>query len=221
MATFVCLHGAGGRGRDWRLVADHLAHHGHEVLGVDLPVDQPVGLEAYVAATVAAIGDRTDDLAIVGQSLAGLVAPIVAARVPARLLVLVGAMVPSPGETGGDWWTTTGQHAAMAAQGLPDQTDETLYLHDVPADVLATMEPPRDQTGEIFEDPWPLDRWPDVPTRFLAFRDDRLFPASWLVPLARERIGIEPDVVPGGHCAYLSEPAALAAALARCWEELG
>ena len=32
---------------------------------------------------------------------------------------------------------------------------------------------------------------------------------------ARERLGVEPDVVPGGHLAALSRPAELAAALAR------
>jgi hypothetical protein len=33
--------------------------------------------------------------------------------------------------------------------------------------------------------------------------------------VARERLGVEPDLVPGGHLAALSRPAELAAALAR------
>ena len=28
------------------------------------------------------------------------------------------------------------------------------------------------------EDPWPLDSWPDVETRYLALGDDRCFPAA-------------------------------------------
>jgi pimeloyl-ACP methyl ester carboxylesterase len=78
---------------------------------------------------------------------------------------------------------------------------------------------PRDQTSTLFEEPWPLSAWPDVPTRFLLCREDRFFPAVWLRALVRERLGIEPGEVPGGHCAYLSQPAALAAALHDCWVE--
>ena len=51
---------------------------------------------------------------------------------------------------------------AVAAQGFPDDSAETMFLHDVPADVLATVEPPSFQTS----------------TRFMLCRDDRLFPAA-------------------------------------------
>ena len=37
-----------------------------------------------------------------------MTAPLVCARVPAELLVLVAAMVPAPGEPPGDWWQNTG-----------------------------------------------------------------------------------------------------------------
>ena len=35
-------------------------------------------------------------------------APVACARTPVRLLVLVNAMIPSPGETAGEWWDHTG-----------------------------------------------------------------------------------------------------------------
>ncbi len=224
MALFVYVHGAGGRGSDINLVAEHLRGLGHESLGVDLPCDQEVGLDAYADAVVHALesigAERRDDVVIVGQSLGGLTAPIVATRVPTRLLVLLAAMVPTPGETGGQWWSATGHDAAFAAQGLPDERDETVYTNEVPADVLAAAEPPRDQTGRIMEDPWPLPAWPDVPTRALVCRQDHFFPAPWLSQVVRDRLGIEPDVIDGDHCAYLSGPAELAAALDRCWRDV-
>jgi pimeloyl-ACP methyl ester carboxylesterase len=221
MATFVLIHGAGGRASYWNLVAAELEPLGHEVVAMDLPCDQQVGLDAYAAAVVDAIGQRRGELVLVAQSLAGFIAPLVCTQVPVDLMVLVAAMVPRPGESGGEWWGVTGHAAAVAAEGLPDDSAETLFTHDVPAEVLASVEPPRDQTSTLFEEPWPLPAWPDVPTRFIVCRDDRFFPAAWLRPIVRERLGIEPSDIPGGHCAFLSQPRALADALVRSWAERG
>jgi pimeloyl-ACP methyl ester carboxylesterase len=217
MATFVGLHGAGGHAAYWRLVAAELENHGHEFVAVDLPCEQEVGLSAYTAAVVDAIGGRRGDLVLVAQSLSGLVAPLVCDHVRVEMMVLVAAMVPRPGETGFAWWQNTGHAAALTRQGLPDESSETLFTHDVPPEVLASFPPPRDQTSTLFEEPWPRTRWPNVPTRFLLCRDDRFFPADWLRDIVRERLGIEPSEIPGGHCAFLSQPRAFADALAQCW----
>jgi pimeloyl-ACP methyl ester carboxylesterase len=40
-------------------------------------------------------------------------------------------------------------------------------------------------------------------------RDDRLFPLEFQRRVAQDRLGLEVDVVPGGHLAALSYPAAL------------
>lgn len=58
--------------------------------------------------------------------------------------------------------------------------------------------------------PFPLDRWPDVPTRVVAGRDDRLFPATFQRRVAGERLGVAPDEIPGGHLVALAQPVALA-----------
>jgi pimeloyl-ACP methyl ester carboxylesterase len=220
MATFVCIHGAGGRGSYWRFVETELNRAGHQVVAINLPCDQEVGLAAYAGAVVDAIPPGRQDVVLVAQSLGGFVAPLVAARVPVELIVLVAAMVPRPGETGGQWWANTGHADAVAAQHLPDHTEETLFTHDVPPDVLAAIEPPRPQTATLFEEPWPLEAWPAVPTRFLLCREDRFFPPGWLRRVVNDRLGVDPIEVPGGHCAFLSQPVALADALVQCWEEL-
>jgi hypothetical protein len=44
---------------------------------------------------------------------------------------------------------------------------------------------------------------------------DRFFPARWLRPLVRERLGIEPDEIDSGHCPALSRPRELAELLDR------
>jgi hypothetical protein len=64
----------------------------------------------------------------------------------------------------------------------------------------------RPQSGTPFEEPWPLEAWPDVPTRFLLCRDDRFFPAEFQRRVVRERLGITPDEMPGGHLPALGHP---------------
>jgi len=80
--------------------------------------------------------------------MGGLTAPLVCGPLPVELLVLVNAMIPLPGETGGDWWTVTGQHAARVAYwdragiaGEPDD-DAVMFFHYVPADVTAAARRP-------------------------------------------------------------------------------
>jgi len=59
-------------------------------------------------------------------------------------------------------------------------------------------------------EPWPLATWPDVPTRVLAGRHDRMFPLKFQRRVARDRLGIKCEEVDGGHMVALSNPVALA-----------
>jgi pimeloyl-ACP methyl ester carboxylesterase len=229
MATYVLVPGASGSAFYWHRVEPLLRERGHDVVAVDLPAgDDTAGLGTYADTVVEAIGDRTGPLVLVAQSLGGLTAPLVAARVPAELLVFLNAMIPRPGESGGEWWENTGQAAAaeqMAARdGRSAEFDlETWFFHDVPPEVTAAVfargGPP--QSGAAFEGPWPLDALPDVPVRFLQGRDDRFFPVEFQRRQARERLGIEIDVMPGGHLVALSQPVELVARLERYRSELG
>ena len=205
------IHGAGDRAWHWHFVADELRERGHDAVAVDLPSeDESAGLSEYAATVVEAIGDR-GDLVVVAHSLGGFTAPLVCARVPVDLLVLVAGMVPSPGETGEDWWTNT---RYAPAPGYDGDDEIAIYLHDVPPDLAAeALAKSRDQTMTPMREPWPLDAWPDVPTRYLLCRDDRFFGADWTRRMVRERLGIEADEIDGGHCVYLSRPAELAARL--------
>jgi len=134
-------------------------------------------------------------------------------------MILVAAMVPRPGESGGAWWTNTGHAEARG----PDASDDpvAVFLHDVPDDVVAeSAQHVFPQSGGVMAAPWPLDAWPDVPTRFLLCRDDRFFPPEFLRPVVRERLGIEPDEMDGGHTPALSHPHELAQRILRYHEEL-
>jgi len=208
VATFVVIPGAGDVASNWDLVAAELRERGHEVVGVDLPVDdESAGLAEYADTVVAAIGDR-GDLVLVAHSLGAFTAPLVCARVPVELIVLVAGMVPAPGERAADWWSNTGYAEAPTREY---DGEMELFMQDVPPDLAAAaLAKERDQAARPTMDRWPLQRWPDVPTRYLLCRDDRLLPAEWIRGVVRERLGVEADEIDGGHCVYLSRPANLA-----------
>ena len=202
MSTFALIHGGGGTAWDWHLVSSELREHGHDPVAVDLPSEEDsAGWWEYADTVVQAVGDRSD-LVVVGHSLGGFTAPLVCARVPAELLVLVAATIPSPGELFADWWTNSGYEESGA---------DDVFYHDVPPELAAearTRE--REQAEKPLHEPWPLESWPDVPTRYLLCRDDRMFSAQWARRHARERLGIEPDEMDGGHYISLSRPRELA-----------
>jgi pimeloyl-ACP methyl ester carboxylesterase len=215
MATYVLIHGGGGGAWDWHLVAPELRALGHEVVAMDLPTgDQSAGLSEYADSVVEAIGDRTD-LVVVGHSFGAFTAALVCTRVPVDLLVLVSGMIARPGERPGDWWENTGHEQARRTQGGGSDDDPiATYMHDVPPALAAeALAKARDSVATPLLEPWPLDAWPDVPTRFLVCRDDRYFPAEWMRGVVRERLGITPDEIDGSHAVMLSRPKELAARL--------
>ena len=98
-------------------------------------------------------------------------------------------------------------------QGRSPEFDVVEYFfHDVPPAV----------TAEAFAQP-PLEQSdrprPTVAGRRLARRrdevrarrrDDRFFPADWMRRIVKERLGITPDEIDGGHLVALSRPVELA-----------
>jgi hypothetical protein len=219
--TYVLIPGAGGKSWYWHRVVPLLHERGHDTVAVDLPADDDsAGLAEYADAVVDAVGER-GNLVLVAQSMGGLTAPLVCDRIPVSEVILVNGMIPAPGETAGDWWTTTGQDRAqreldLAEGRTPDAPFDPLvyFFHDVPAEITQeALSADVPQSGTPFEQPWPLDAWPDVSTRVVSGRDDRLFPLDFQIRIARERLGITPDVLPGGHLVALSHPAELAASL--------
>jgi pimeloyl-ACP methyl ester carboxylesterase len=213
-ATFVLIHGAGDVGWYWHLVDAELRERGHDVVVMDLPVDDDsAGLSEYADVVIEAIGDGRN-LVVVAQSFGGYVAPIVCDRVPVSLLILVAGMIPSPGEPAEEMFAKTGyEHEERA-----DSSDLAIFYHDVPRQLTQeAIARGRRQSDTPGKEPWPLAAWPDVPTRYLLCRNDRLFPAAWVRRVVRERLGITPDEIDSGHCPALSRPSELADRLERYW----
>jgi len=222
MTTFVLVHGAGDAGWYWHLTAAGLRARGHSAIAPDLPCDNDsASLDDYAAAVADAAGDRPD-LVIVGQSYGAFTATLAASRLPTRLLVLLAGMIPVPGERPGEWWSNARYQQAANEQARLDggQTghDDPLisYYNGVPRPLAeeALRRGGRGESSVVWNTPWPLDAWPDVPTKFILAQDDRFFPAAFLRRVAQERLHADPDEIPGCHCAALSHPRELSDLLA-------
>jgi pimeloyl-ACP methyl ester carboxylesterase len=206
VARYALIHGAGDVGWYWHLVEGELRRRGHTTVAPDLPIeDDEATLSDHAAVVLDAIGPigGEGELVIVGQSYGGYVAPIVAERAAADLLVLVAAMIPQPGESADEMWEATGWR-------MPPGDTIAVFYHDVdPALAAVAMAHERRQSSATSGDPWPLNAWPDVETRFILCRDDRFFTAGWLRQVVRDRLGVEPDELDSGHTPALSHPVQL------------
>jgi pimeloyl-ACP methyl ester carboxylesterase len=216
MSTYALIPGAGGTAWYWHRVVPLLERAGHEAIAVDLPGDDArAGLPEYAEKVIEAAGGR-DDVVIVAGSLGGFTAPLVTSKLAARALVFVNAMIPRPGETAGDWWDNTGavpaREAAARRHGYSPEFDlEEYFLHDVPPEVAQDgAAHQRPEADAVFASPCDFGAWPAIPIRVAAGAGDRFFPVEFQQRVARERLGVEADVLPGGHLIALSQPAELA-----------
>jgi pimeloyl-ACP methyl ester carboxylesterase len=220
--SFVLVPGAGGNAGYWQLVQPLIREAGFSSTAVSLPNWPGATFSDHADAIVATAG-APSEVTLVAQSMGAFSAPLTCDRLPVAQLVLLNAMIPAPGETAGEWWGNTGQAEAMRANDLREGRDadagfdaQTHFLHDIPLDVLPLLssgdEPPADS---LFETAFALNRWPDVPTTVIAGRDDRFFPYEFQRRVAKERLGLDAEQLPGGHLLALSQPQTLARRLLR------
>lgn len=213
MTTFLLVPGGGCDPSYWRFVVRELAVRGHRGIAVDLPcADDEANLNTYADVVAAQPFDDGEPPVVVAHSFGGFTGALACPRAGAAELIYVSAMVPRPGERPGDWWSATGcvaaQREAAAAGGYDVDDAVALYYNGVdPAVVAEEVERAQSETPSL--KPWPAEAHPQVPTRFILFRDDRFFPEPFMRRVVADRLGIEPEVMPGGHMAMLSHPAEL------------
>ncbi|HZC74096.1 MAG TPA: alpha/beta hydrolase [Jatrophihabitans sp.] len=221
MAVFVLIPGAGGNAGYWSRLVPELVRRGHEAIPVDIRQDDPeLHLRDWATAVEAATAGRPAPV-LVAQSLGGFLVPLVATRVHAAMVVLLNAMIPLPGETPDEWWGATGSGAARraadeAAGRDPEFDLDRHFLHDLDdaARTALFAETPREPSATAMADACAFERWPDIPTRVLVAADDRFFPLEFQRRVARERLGLDADVIDGGHLVAVSRPGEIADRLA-------
>jgi pimeloyl-ACP methyl ester carboxylesterase len=228
MTTFALLHGAWGTGWHWGSVPEELRRLGHAAVAPDLPCEDPAAtFDDYADVVVDAL-EGAEDVVVVGFSLGGLTAPLVAARRPVRELVYVAAMLPVPGVSLHEQFHAGGRllHPDYLA-GIegPDQQGATRWVdfdvyrrvgyHDCPEAVArARFARSRRQCTGAYRHACSLPAMPSVPSRYIVCTEDRLLDNGFWRPAARERLGVEPLEIGTGHSPMTARPAEVAGLLA-------
>jgi len=225
-ADVVLVHGAYHGSWCWELLRPELESRGHRVVTPDLPISDPDRTLGDYATAVAAAMSPDRPAVLVGHSMSGLVIPLVASRRPVFRLVFLAAFVPRLGVSANEQrraesidrlpppsmaeWTDLGRNVWT----IGPNTARELFFHDVAPDVAErAVDRLRAQAYDVFAEPSPLDRWPAVPASSIVCRDDRSVSPDWSRATARERLGVEPVDLDGGHSPFLTRPAELAAVL--------
>jgi pimeloyl-ACP methyl ester carboxylesterase len=217
---YVLLHGTAQSTAGWERLCAALAGRGHRALHVDFPDDRPDLLAAdYADIAADQVGGAVTRPVVVAHSGAGLLLPAVADRVDARHLVWLAAAVPdfdggstfleqierAGSELVHEEWRLHGREStedpvAAAYFGFHDcdlatlrwaLTTRRLFY---PAAVYAERPPAR----------------PDRPSTYVLPRQDRTLRPEWMGKVARERLGVEPIEIDGGHFPHVSRPDLLA-----------
>ncbi|MEU9240069.1 alpha/beta hydrolase [Streptomyces sp. NPDC048385] len=231
--TLVFLHYWGGSARTWDLVVGRLA--GRDVLTADFRgwsrsrgLPGPYTLRRLADDTLAVIADAgVTDYVLVGHSMGGKVAQLVAAARPAGLrgLVLVGSGPARPAARITPEYQEVLSHAYDSDESVAGARDHILTATELPASVKARIAADSRAGADAARTEWPLrgiaeditehTRMVSVPALVVAGENDHVEPVDVLrdnlVPyLSQADFVVIPNT---GHLIPLEAPADLAAAI--------
>jgi pimeloyl-ACP methyl ester carboxylesterase len=227
MSMFVLVHGAYHGGWCWSRLVPELESLGHRAVTPDLPCDDPAAGHAANVATVLAAMDEAEsgsDVVVVGHSLGGFIAPLVAQQRAVRRIVF---LCTAPVIGGGDAVDLRARLATECYGAMVRFRDENGRALMSPADAghgfyhdcddttaawaIARLRP---QSTLPLTEPWPLAAWPDVARSVILARDDRAVRFDAGMEAGRLILdGADPIVIDGSHSPFLSRPGELASVL--------
>ena len=185
---------------------------------VDLPVDQP-DASATVYAQRIADSLTSDDAIVVAHSASGMFLPLVPSNRRVARLVFLAAVVPQIGKSVIDQVRSGPEMMNPAWIGTNPVSDDSVAMeflfHDCSAEAARwgmktrRLMMARQAILEVF----PLDNWPVVPCSSIICAGDRTIRPTWSRRVARERLGVAPIEIEGGHCPHVSRPGVLAQVL--------
>jgi hypothetical protein len=224
--TFVLVHGGFHGPWCWDRLRPELEAFGHRTVAPSLPVDDPAAtLDDYVAAVADSIDgvDPPGAITIVAHSMAGCVAPVVPAARDIDEIVFLSSVLPTwfrPMEPPTDLSamsmidadTTTSRDAAGRSVITADGARRHFYADCDAEDAEAAIARLRPQGLRWYPEA-PTSPPPTTRYAWILCIDDRCIHPHWQQWAARQRVGVEPIELPGGHSPFLARPAALAEAL--------
>jgi pimeloyl-ACP methyl ester carboxylesterase len=223
MSTFGLVHGGGFGAWCWDRVIPELVARGHRAVTTDLTTDDLAAGAARCAETITRDFGAIDDLVLVGHSIAGLIIPLVAAQRPVTKMVFLHALLPRPGQSVVDQIASEPDmfnpemFTAQAPFWESEAVAASFLFHDCPPDVAReAFHRLRPEPGALGSEVTPLRAWPEVPSEYILCADDRTATPAWARRAARDRLGVEPIEIPGGHCPFLANSEQLVDALEQC-----
>jgi len=221
VAHFLLVHGACHGGWCWDSVVSLLRAAGHDATAPDLPCDDlNAGLSDYADAVIAALAGEPRDLVVVGHSLGALVAPLVASRRRTRRMVMLAGIVGAPNSSLESLASEDADRdLPLGEDGIQSDSEgrfrfsehgaRRLLYHDCdPGSADAAIARLRFQRS-MWTQVATFAAWPDTEIVSITCTEDRVVNPSWSDRTARNRLGVEPVHLPGGHSPFLARPAQL------------
>lgn len=227
--TLVFLHYWGGSARTWDLVVDRLV--GRDMLTVDfrgwsrsIGMSGPYTLRRLADDTLAVIADAgVTDYVLVGHSMGGKVAQLVAATRPVGLrgIVLVGSGPAKPAAEITPEYREGLSHAYDSDESVAGARDNVLTATELPESIKAQIASDARSGADAARTEWPLrgiaedvserTRMISVPALVVAGENDHVEPVDVLVNnLVPYLSGADFVVIPNtGHLIPLEAPADL------------
>jgi pimeloyl-ACP methyl ester carboxylesterase len=220
--SFVLVHGAWHDSHAWDHLRVALDQRGCRSIAVDLPIEDLAvdgsGYARVIATAAATLGPEPP--VVVGHSMAGISIPLVPGLTPVSRLVFLASLIPEPGlsmlevqareDVLGDTSAVARDPSGRSYWTSIDAAIGILYHDCEPALARAVAGRLRPQAQTPRAEPCPLDAMPDVPTDYLVMGEDRMIRPEWSRVAARQRLGVEPVELPGGHSPMLANPELLA-----------
>ena len=228
MTTAVLFHGGCHGAWCYEALIPALNDAGCAAVAFDLPyADTTRSLAEIGREAAAAVASVPGEVAVVGHSMGGLIAPLAAAEPSVRLLVELCAVLPEPGRSmveqkdspGGAPTTLPASIMRLADDGSltigPYEDVVEYFYHDCPEEVAAAAwERLSPMSSRMQIEPSPLTAWPDVRTVSIIGTSDRVVSPAWS-HTAAARVGAEVHEIDSGHSPFYSRPRELAELLAR------
>ena len=216
---FLLVHGTTQSPDGWRLLIDELGGFGHSAVTTDLARfgDRMSVTEFGDAVAEELSGSKVD--VVVAHSGAGLLLPSIASATNATRQVYLAAFVPNGSRSLMDELNDDPTHIFNADWiGVDPTTDHDaarrFLFHDCSPGVadwaLSTLR--RFVLASVHSEQVQLA--PTIPAVSVVPESDRTLRSEWMIAASRERLGIEPSIVPGGHCPHVSRPREVATILA-------
>jgi hypothetical protein len=212
---FLLVHGTTQSPDGWRLLIEELRTIGHTAATIDLArFGERLSITGYGHAVAADLSEQKVDV-VVAHSGSGLLLPAIASATKAARQVYLAAFIPHGSRSLMDEVNASASGVFNAGWiGVDPTIDHDaarhFLFHDCSPEVIewAVTTLRSFVPVSAYSEQLPLAT--TIPAMSVVPDSDRTLRPEWMIAASRERLGIEPTIVPGGHCPHVSRPKDLA-----------